>query len=258
MDSEEDMQDARSETSEGEMYMNNEDECDSDQMSYDYGDEEEDDERDEDAISLDGADDSAMDGAISVRKQLSFTVLTENAIKERQEEAVESVAAVLSISKAEAGVLLRNFEWCVSRVNEEWFADEARVRNRVGLLDKPDKSRFTGRRDIREIKCGICLEYHPIEKMQAANCDHFYCQACWAGYAHTSIRDGPGCLSLRCPNPDCSAAVSEELILSWVQEEDKTKYRNFIIRSYVESNRKVNFALHRLSLTLTLSMYPLA
>lgn len=239
MDSEEDMQDARSETSE-EFYRNNEDECDSDQMSDGYGDEEEED-GDEDAFSLDGADYSAVDAAICVRKQLPFTVLTEKAIKERQEEAVESVAGVLAISKAQAGILLRNFEWCVSRVNEEWFADEPRVRNRVGLLDKPHKPRFAGRRDIREIKCGICLEYHPIEKMHAAHCDHFYCQACWAGYAHTSIKDGPGCLSLRCPNPDCSAAVGEELILSAVPEEDKTKYRRFILRSYVEANRKAKW-----------------
>lgn len=27
---------------------------------------------------------------------------------------------------------------CVSRVNEEWFADEQRVRERVGLLEKPE------------------------------------------------------------------------------------------------------------------------
>ncbi|MCO5595599.1 hypothetical protein L7F22_049644 [Adiantum nelumboides] len=222
---EEDMQDARSETSEDDFYLNDEDDCESDMMSDVYEDEE---------------DYSAVDEAepIYARKQLPFTVLTEKAIKQHQEVAIESVASVLSISKPDAGILLRNFEWCVNRVHDEWFADEARVRNRVGLLVKSIKPPIAGRRDI---KCGICLEYHPIERMQAACCDHFFCLSCWAGYAHTSISDGPGSLSLRCPNPDCNAAVGEELILSLVSKEDKRKYRRYILRSYVEANRKAKW-----------------
>eukprot|EP00250_Pteridium_aquilinum_P005477 c15562_g2_i1 orf=1-891(-) len=230
MNAEEDMQDARSETSEDDYYRNDEDECDSDRMSDGYGDEEYEDE-DEDDYAL-----NAMDAAQSsyVQKQLPFAILTERAIKQRQETAADSVAGVLSISKAQAGILLRNFEWCVSRVNDAWFADEARVRDCVGLLVKSEKPHVAG---LREIKCGVCLEYHAIEKMQAACCNHYYCLSCWAGYAHTAISDGPGCLSLRCPNPDCNAAVGEELILSLVSDEDKRKYRRFVLRSYVEANR---------------------
>lgn len=236
MESEDDMQDARCETSEDDYYGNDGEEYDSDRMATEYEDEEDD-------ISYYGADDSGVDD-LQPGKQLAFNVLTEKDIQQRQEDAIASVAAVLSISKAQAGILLRNFEWCVSRVNDEWFADEAMVRKRVGLLDKPDmpdKLRIGLRRDIREIKCGICLEYHPTERMQAAHCDHFFCYSCWAGYAHTSINDGPGCLSLRCPNPDCSAAVGEELILPLVSEDDKKKYRRYILRSYVEANRKAKW-----------------
>ncbi|KAI5082911.1 hypothetical protein GOP47_0002654 [Adiantum capillus-veneris] len=244
MESEEDMQDARSETSEDDLYRNDEDDCESDRMSDGYEDEEgeEDDDQyeDEDAYSLDVADYSAVDEAeaIYARKQLPFTVLTEKAITQRQEAAIESVVSVLSLSKTQAGMLLRNFEWCVNRVHEEWFADEFRVRDRVGLLEKSIKPHIVG---LREIKCGICLEYHPIERMQAACCDHVFCLSCWAGYAHTSISDGPGCLSLRCPNPDCNAAAGEDLILSLVPEEDKKKYRRYILRSYVEANRKAKW-----------------
>lgn len=243
MDSEEDMQDARSETSGDDFYQNDEDDYESDRMSNGFGDEEGEDDDEQDGVDDENEDFYTLDEAqtIYTRKQSPFTVLTEKAIKQRQVAAVESVAGVLSLSKTQAGILLRNFEWCVSRVHDEWFANEARVRERVGLLEKPPMQLSAGGRDIREIKCGICLEYHPIECMQAACCDHFFCQSCWAGYAHTSIRDGPGCLSLRCPNPDCNAAVGEEMILVLVSEEDKEKYRRYILRSYVEANRRAKW-----------------
>ncbi|KAH7365646.1 hypothetical protein KP509_18G039300 [Ceratopteris richardii] len=77
--------------------------------------------------------------------------------------------------------------------------------------------------------------------MQACCCDHYFCQSCWRAYAHTAICDGPGCLSLRCPNPDCNAAVGDELILKLVLEEDKRKYRHYITRSYVEENRRAKW-----------------
>jgi len=44
---------------------------------------------------------------------------------------------VLSISRVDAGILLRHFKWSVSEINDEWFADEEKVRRDVGLLEKP-------------------------------------------------------------------------------------------------------------------------
>ena len=70
------------------------------------------------------------------------------------------------------------------------------------------------------------------------------------GYARTAINDGPGCLSLRCPSPNCKAAVGEKIILPLVSEEDKMKYMRYILRSYVEVNRKVRIVLSYLCWTL--------
>lgn len=60
-----------------------------------------------------------------------------------------------------------------------------------------------------------------------------------AGYIHTSVSDGPGCLTLRCPGPSCHAAVGEDMVLSLVSDEDRMKYNRYLLRSYVEDNRKV-------------------
>jgi len=59
------------------------------------------------------------------------------------------------------------------------------------------------------------------------------------GYISTSINDGPGCLTLRCPDPSCGAAVGQDMINLLAPKEDKKKYSQYLLRSYIEDNRKV-------------------
>jgi len=59
------------------------------------------------------------------------------------------------------------------------------------------------------------------------------------GYISTSINDGPGCLMLRCPDPTCGAAVGQDMITLLKSDEDKQKYARYLLRSYIEDNKKV-------------------
>jgi ariadne-1 len=68
--------------------------------------------------------------------QQNYSILSEVDIKQRQEDDINRVSTVLSISKSEACVLLRNYNWSVSKVHDEWFADEERVRKIIGLPEK--------------------------------------------------------------------------------------------------------------------------
>ncbi|XP_057837830.1 probable E3 ubiquitin-protein ligase ARI8 isoform X2 [Cryptomeria japonica] len=183
-------------------------------------------------------DDSDEHIPISRRPQMYYTILSEQDIRERQEEAIENVSSVLSISKVEAGILLRHFKWSVSKVNDEWFVDEAKVRREVGLLEKPT---VEVKPDVNELQCGICFDTYSNDRMKAVFCGHHFCKGCWTGYIHTSVNDGPGCLSLRCPVPSCGAAVDENMVLSLVSDEDRTKYTRYLLRSYVEDNRKTKW-----------------
>lgn len=69
-------------------------------------------------------------------------------------------------------------------------------------------------------------------------------------YISTSINDGPGCLMLRCPDPSCGAAIGQEMIDILALNEDKDKYRRYLLRSYIEDNRKVHLYLPSLLLFL--------
>ncbi|CAD6260435.1 unnamed protein product [Miscanthus lutarioriparius] len=173
---------------------------------------------------------------LSHRQQQNYSILSEVDIKRRQEDDINRVSTVLSISKPEACVLLRNYNWSVSKVHDEWFADEERVRKVVGLPEKHIEMP-----NDREVTCGICFESCPRGSMSAAACGHPFCGTCWRGYISTAISDGPGCLMLRCPDPSCAAAVGQDMINSLADDEDKEKYGRYLRRSYIEDNRKTKW-----------------
>lgn len=66
-----------------------------------------------------------------------------------------------------------------------------------------------------------------------------YISSSTIGYISATVNDGPGCLMLRCPDPSCCAAVGQDMIDMLASDEDKKKYSRYLLRSYVEDNRKV-------------------
>ncbi|XP_020592292.1 probable E3 ubiquitin-protein ligase ARI7 [Phalaenopsis equestris] len=172
----------------------------------------------------------------SHRQQQNYTILNIADIRQHQDEDISRVSTVLSISRVAACVLLRHYKWSVSKVHDEWFANEENVRKAVGLLERPVEMPCT-----KELTCGICFESYPRDEMSAAACSHPFCGSCWRGYIRTSITDGPGCLMLRCPDPSCGAAVGEDMINMLTSYDDKEKYSRYLLRSYVEDNRKTKW-----------------
>ncbi|CAA7400458.1 unnamed protein product [Spirodela intermedia] len=173
---------------------------------------------------------------IIYHRHQNYTILGEHDIIRLQMEDINRVSQVLSMSRDDACILLRHYKWSVNRVHDEWFADEESVRKAVGLLEKPIEMPRS-----REMTCGICFEVYPCNRMRSAACGHHFCNSCWEGYIGTSINDGPGCLMLRCPDPDCSVAIGQGMINVVATEEDKKKYARYLLRSYIEDNRKTKW-----------------
>ncbi|KAF5942063.1 hypothetical protein HYC85_019705 [Camellia sinensis] len=167
----------------------------------------------------------------------NYMVLKDADIRQHQEEDITTISTVLSISRVDASILLRHYHWSVSNVHEAWFADEDRVRKAVGLLERP----IVQFPNAKELTCGICFESCPLDRISAAACGHPFCSTCWRAYMSTSIDGGPGCLVLRCPDPSCCAAVGQDMINMLASNEDKEKYARYIVRSYIEDNRKTKW-----------------
>ena len=62
----------------------------------------------------------------------------------------------------------------------------------------------------------------------------------FVGYISAAISGGPGCLSLRCPDPSCGSMVLQGMVNKLAKDEDKEKYARFLLRAYVEGSKKVN------------------
>ncbi|KAL2641981.1 hypothetical protein R1flu_009568 [Riccia fluitans] len=232
MDSEDDMLDAYGGESDEILSSENEEE-----------EEEEDEEASQNNEPDYGFDDYADEDIIpsSRLSQSNYTIMSEADIRLRQEEAISTITNFLSVSNVEAGILLRHFKWDVGKVNEEWFSDEDRVRRSVGLSGL-SSAPVENRRRIEYLKCAICFEVYAVSSMKSSpGCEHYFCEACWRGYIHTAINDGPGCLTLRCADPSCGSAIGEDMVLGLVDGEDHLKYKRYLLRSYVEDNRKAKW-----------------
>ncbi|KAJ8563390.1 hypothetical protein K7X08_031842 [Anisodus acutangulus] len=180
--------------------------------------------------------DDSDDQAVS-RSQKNYTVLKEEDIRQRQEDDMTTISTLLSIPREAACILLRCYNWSVNKVHEEWFADEERVRKSAGLLEKP----VVPLSRVKEVACGICFENYPPDGIISVGCGHPFCSTCWKAYITTSINDGPGCLMLRCPDPSCDAAIGQNMIDTLASGEDKDKYYRYLLRSFIEDNRKTKW-----------------
>uniref|UniRef100_A0A0E0IMA2 RBR-type E3 ubiquitin transferase n=1 Tax=Oryza nivara TaxID=4536 RepID=A0A0E0IMA2_ORYNI len=188
------------------------------------------------------------DEVVSTREQ-RYVVLTEDDIRERQEEMISRVSAIFSVPRESACVLLRHYKWSISKLSDDWFADEENVRRSVGL-----PSNVVHVPDCPELTCGICFEGCAANAMSCAGCSHFYCHECWEGYISAAVNDGPGCLVLQCPEPSCDAIVLEDMINSLTKDEDKVKYARFVLWSYIGVNNKLLIVPVQLSFLVMVTM----
>ncbi|XP_071690248.1 probable E3 ubiquitin-protein ligase ARI7 [Rutidosis leptorrhynchoides] len=223
MDSEDDMNDANDvDYYDEEFYNDDASYCDDDNIE---------------GSEFDPDDDAGSDEDLVSRLQKNYNVLTEDDIRQCQEDSITQVVSVLSISRDDACMLLRRYKWNVDSVQEAWFADEDEVKKAVGMLEKTNfKPPKNGK-----LRCGICFESYPVYKISSAACGHPFCNTCWRAYISTSINDGPGCLTLRCPVPACGAAVRVDMVDMLTSDAVKIKYRRYLLRSYIEDNRKTKW-----------------
>lgn len=200
-----------------------------DNISYDY------DLSDDDVVSTD-SDFTPETNSGDIHKK-RYKVLTLDDIKRIQDDRIARITALLYVSNGFARVLLNKFKWNVNELQENWFADEEKIRKAVGLVES--KGNF----ERGELNCSICFDdfVSNCEVIDCVLCDHWYCLCCWNGYISNSISEGSGCLSLRCPDPNCDAVVTQELVNLIVSDDDKLRYGVFCLGAYVEGNERVRW-----------------
>ncbi|KAL7109199.1 hypothetical protein ACP275_06G160500 [Erythranthe tilingii] len=163
------------------------------------------------------------------RRQKHYTILTEEIIRQIQENHISHVCSLLSVSKTLACTLLRRHNWSLTSISDNWLVVEEKLLFPQQELLNPLPP-YEEKNDL----CNICFEVASSERMLSCPCGHPFCSDCWKYYIMVSINDGPGCLSLSCPEPGCKSSVGPELVDSLASDEDKERYYRYFLRSYVE------------------------
>ncbi|CAO2142676.1 unnamed protein product [Urochloa humidicola] len=186
----------------------------------------------------DAEQDTNVDVPAGGAKNKPYETLTEDEIFQLQASDTASIAEVLSISPAFAAFLLRRYKWDLTNLQDDWFSDDRRVRAAAGLpSDGSSAAPIAMALSTSPLICAICFDEFPAGRTRSAACGaHFYCDGCWRGYIHAAVGDGLVCLSLRCPDPSCPAAVVADLIGAVAGAADTERYANFAFRSYVEES----------------------
>ncbi|PSC75961.1 putative E3 ubiquitin-ligase ARI8 [Micractinium conductrix] len=178
-------------------------------------------------------DEAEASSPMAKSNKKTFVVLDREELRDRLKGAVAQVVDLLCISDAEATRALRFYKWDLGKLQEEWFTDPDAVRTKVGLVDEQPGTRRA------EETCKICFESYAVADMAAARCKHYYCKDCWRGYVHNAVQSGPSCLDLRCPDPECKAAVPRSVIMATADEQHKQRYEEFAVNSFVDDQRQI-------------------
>lgn len=171
--------------------------------------------------------------------KMECKILSKADIRQRLEKKISKVSNVLWLSRNESAILLQYFKWAVNRTTDEWLACEEKVRKAVGLFPRPVAKTPA---DAAETVCRICHEDFSKTLMFSASCNnHQICRSCWEGYIRKAINEGPQCLTLRCPEPSCDAAVGLDLIELLSSKDDKIKFENQLLGYYVDVRQKAKW-----------------
>ncbi|KAK2381400.1 RING/U-box superfamily protein [Trifolium repens] len=174
---------------------------------------------------------------ISDEDENHFSVLTESDIKRLQNEDIDHISSILSLSKPTSSLLLSHFNWNITQVMESWFDNPQKVQKITGLSSNQHQLQELGFPISSQIRtCDICFDTFSKDDIKSSWCGHLFCIDCWNQYIDTNI-DDRNCFDLRCPQPSCNAVVDEDMIRQLASESRKIKYDRFLIRSYVETNK---------------------
>ncbi|XP_075078462.1 putative E3 ubiquitin-protein ligase ARI8 [Nicotiana tabacum] len=191
------------------------------------------------------SDDGTIDEPLDSQSKKNYRILKDKDICQLMKNYISRTSMILSVPRDVSLALVLHYKWNIYRANEEWFANQSKVRKAIGMLSEKETENPLRKRTFSDsnslLTCGICFEEYSLEKVAFGDCKHPFCKVCWEYYISTSINIGPKCLVLRCPKPSCNIMVGQSVTVILASEKDRLKYYDYLIRSYVEENRRIEW-----------------
>ncbi|XP_062090525.1 probable E3 ubiquitin-protein ligase ARI1 [Humulus lupulus] len=178
-----------------------------------------------------------------IPKHSVITVITKESLLAAQREDLRNVMEVLSLKEHHARTLLIHYRWDVDNlltILVEKGKDELYSKAGVTSVehDNSASSNF-----LSMVRCIICIEEVPADKVTTMDCGHYFCNNCWTEYFIIKINEGQS-RRITCMEHQCDAICDEEKVRTLVNARDSNlaeKFDRFLLESYIEDNRKVKW-----------------
>jgi len=198
---------------------------------------------DADFKSEGGEDEGRMVTEPPEARKAPYTVMSRTELVERQLRCVTDASELLEVAHEESFLLLRAHGWDLARLQEAWFSDEGRVRERCGLCKVPSGGQqpaiASSAKVMEPSHCPICMQL--VDRLDSLDCGHSFCVTCWQTYLHMQVDDGKASVQARCPQHQCGRIVPATLFRQYCDAARKSKYEEWCLRSYVDDNSAVKW-----------------
>ncbi|KAJ3032677.1 hypothetical protein HDV00_007275 [Rhizophlyctis rosea] len=204
---------------------------DDDDDMEDYEGSDNDDDYDEDNSSFDPV---VADKDRKKPYEVDFTVYSMQDILQFQDKEVSHVSSLIGCRPEHAATLLRHFRWNKERLVEQYMDKPDAVAKEAGvILDTSKQPKFM---PVPGFMCDICCNDEPGLLTLALSCNDRFCRDCYEHYLTQKITEEGESRRIQCPASGCKVVVDEKTVETVVKPEVLTKYKNLLLRTYVDDN----------------------
>lgn len=146
---------------------------------------------------------------------------------------LKEVTEILDIPASAAAVLYRQHNWSKEVLLEKFYDSPEKLLRKCGVYHRvnPKKALKSAGNN-----CAICYEPMTEGNKLAMPCGHEFCMDCWHDFcANAVLEEGPACVHATCPQAGCGEVLTE-LEVEAAAPDFASKYLNYQLRSFVESN----------------------
>ncbi|XP_033511919.2 probable E3 ubiquitin-protein ligase ARI8 [Nicotiana tomentosiformis] len=138
------------------------------------------------------SDDGTIDEPLDSQSKKNYRIMKDKDICQLMKNYISRTSMILSVPRDVSLALLLHYKWNIYRANEEWFANQSKVRKAIGMLSEKETENPLGKRTFsdsnRLLTCGICFEEYSLEKVAFGDCKHPFCKWCPAPGCKNAVK----------------------------------------------------------------------
>ncbi|TPX51356.1 hypothetical protein SeLEV6574_g00333 [Synchytrium endobioticum] len=151
-----------------------------------------------------------------------------------QNKEIALVSGILGCAEQHAATLLRYFKWNKDKLMERYMDNPSAVSEAAGVtLDSSKRPRYV---TVKGFICDVCCNDKEGLETLALSCNHRFCRDCYEHYLTQKICEEGESRHIQCMATSCKLVVDEKTIGMVVKPEVHTRYRQLLMRTYVDDN----------------------